>query len=93
VLYFLHELNDETKNYFFNAVESVKTQNTRPDNLIIVVPKDSEVEKYVLGFYGDYTVASNPGLTDFASQVNYGVSVAKTEWVSVLEFDDELANI
>jgi hypothetical protein len=42
---------------FFNAVESVKTQNTRPDNLIIVVPKDSEVEKYVLGFdYGDYTV-------------------------------------
>jgi hypothetical protein len=41
----------------------------------------------VLGFdYGDYTVTvSNPGLTDFASQVNYGVSVAKTEWVSVLE--------
>jgi hypothetical protein len=60
-----------------------------------VVPKDSEVEKYVLGFdYGDYTVTvANPGLTDFASQVNYGVSVAKTEWVSVLEFDDELANI
>jgi hypothetical protein len=49
----------------------------------------------VLGFdYGDYTVtvASNPGLTDFASQVNYGVSVAKTEWVSVFD-DDELANI
>jgi hypothetical protein len=48
----------------------------------------------VLGFdYGDVTCCSNPGLTDFASQVNYGVSVAKTEWVSVLEFDDELANI
>jgi hypothetical protein len=86
-------LNDETKNYFFNAVESVKTQNTRPDNLIIVVPKDSEVEKYVLGFLVITLCASNPGLTDFASQVNYGVSVAKTEWVSVLEFDDELANI
>jgi hypothetical protein len=41
----VHRLNDETKNYFFNAVESVKTQNTRPDNLIIVVPKDSEVEE------------------------------------------------
>jgi hypothetical protein len=39
------------------------------------------------------TLLFNPGLTDFASQVNYGVSVAKTEWVSVLEFDDELANI
>jgi hypothetical protein len=39
----VHELN-ETKKLFFNAVESVKTQNTRPDNLIIVVPKDSEVE-------------------------------------------------
>jgi hypothetical protein len=49
-------MNDETKNYFFNAVESVKTQNTRPDNLNWY-PKDSEVEKYVLGFdYGDYTV-------------------------------------
>jgi hypothetical protein len=39
------------------------------------------------------TVASNPGFPIFASQVNYGVSVAKTEWVSVLEFDDEFANI
>jgi hypothetical protein len=46
----VHRLNDETKNYFFNAVESVKTQNTRPDNLIIVVPKDSEVEKIRVRF-------------------------------------------
>ena len=94
----VHELTEETKKLFFNAVESIKTQIVRPDELIVVVPKDSDAATYVKAFdFGDYaksvTVAENDGETDFSSQVNYGVSVAKSEWFSILEYDDEYATI
>ena len=94
----VHELNEVTKPMFANAVQSVKEQTVRPDELIIVVPKGSETAKYIKSFdFGDYkesvTVAENDGLTDFASQINYGVSLTKTEWFSILEFDDEYAKI
>lgn len=94
----VHELNEETKKLFSNAVTSVKEQITKPDELIIVVPTGSEVATYVKSFdYGDYkdsiVIAENPNQTDFCSQVNYGVSVSKSEWFSILEFDDEYANI
>jgi GT2 family glycosyltransferase len=95
----VHKLNDETtKQLFNNAVESVKEQLVRPSELVIVVPKGSEVATYVKSFdYGDYTnnvtIAENEGETDFASQINYGISVSKSDWVSVLEFDDEYAKI
>jgi hypothetical protein len=94
----VHELNEETKQLFTNAVESVKTQTVRPNELVIVVPKGSDVAKFMKKFdFGDYsesvTIAENAGETDFASQVNYGVSVSKSDWISLLEFDDEYANI
>ena len=94
----VHELNEETKLLFSNAVQSVIDQTIRPDKLIIVVPKGSEVAKTVkTADYGDYTdsvvFAENDGDTDFASQINYGVSVCETEWFSVLELDDEYAKI
>jgi GT2 family glycosyltransferase len=94
----VHELNEETKILFSNAVESVRIQSIRPDELVIVVPKNSDVATFVKGFdFGDYsksvTIAENEGDTDFASQVNYGVEVAKSEWFSILEFDDEYATI
>jgi len=94
----VHELNDETKVLFTNAVLSVTEQSVRPDKLIIVTPKGSEVTSYMKSFdFGDYkesvTIAENDGLTDFSSQINYGVSVCETEWFSILEYDDEYAKI
>jgi hypothetical protein len=94
----VHELNDETKTLFNNAVESVKLQIVRPDELVIVVPKDSEVATYVKSLdFGDFTsnitIAENDGETDFPSQVDFGVKTSKSDWFSILEFDDEYANI
>jgi hypothetical protein len=94
----VHELNDITKPMFTNAVSSVIGQSVRPDTLLIVVPKGSETAKYVEAFdYGDFqtkvTFVENDGATDFASQINLGVSAVKTEWFSILEFDDEFAKI
>ena len=94
----VHQLDEQTKPLFDNAIKSVQEQLTLPDELVIVVPKNSDVSKYI-GSY-DFktiksivTIAENEGETDFATQFNYGVSVAKSEWVSLLEFDDEYANI
>lgn len=94
----VHELNDETKVLFNNAIQSVAEQLLRPDELLIVVPKDSDAASYVKSIdFGDLksiiTIAENEGETDFASQTNYGVESAKSEWVSFLELDDEYSKI
>ena len=94
----VHELNDETKVLFNNAVQSVKSQTVRPDELVIVVPKGSEVATYIKSLdFGDFTsnitIAENDGETDFASQIDFGVKTCKSDWFSILEFDDEFANI
>jgi glycosyltransferase involved in cell wall biosynthesis len=94
----VHSLDETTKKSLDNAILSVTEQIVRPDELVIVVPKGSDVAAYVKAYdYSDYkdsvTIAENDGATDFASQVNYGVSVSKSEWFSILEYDDEFAKI
>lgn len=94
----VHELTESTKPMFANAVKSVELQKVQPDELVIVTPKGSETLKYIKSFdFGSIkniiTIVENDGETDFASQINLGVSKAKSEWVSFLEFDDEYANI
>jgi len=94
----IHELDDVTKKSLENAIKSVELQIVRPDELIIVVPKGSDTAKYVKKLdFGEIkdivTVADNDGETDFCSQINYGVSIANSEWISILEYDDEYAKI
>lgn len=93
----IHEINDKLKAYFENAVKSVQNQIRQVDELLIVIPTgDAELEAFVSGF--DYNgmlkrIVLNDGKTDFASQVNFGVEQANTEWVSFLEVDDEMSTI
>ncbi len=94
----VHELDEVTKELFLNAIKSVEAQKVLPDELVIVVPADSEVSTYVKSLdYGAIkdiiTIVENEGETDFANQVNLGVSKAKSTWISILEYDDEFANI
>ena len=74
----VHELTEETKTLFSNAVQSVREQIVKPDELVIVVPKGSETHTFIKNFdYGDYkssiSIIENDGETDFASQINLGV--------------------
>jgi hypothetical protein len=90
----IHQLDEETKPLFDNAIKSVQEQLMLPSELLIVVPKGSDVSEYVKSYdFGVIksivTIAENEGETDFATQFNYGVSTAKSEWVSLLEYDDE----
>lgn len=94
----VHEITEETKSLLTAAIESVKRQLVRPEALIIVVPKNSDAHFYMKTYdYGDFKssviIAENEGATDFASQINFGVNTCKTEWFSILELDDEYANI
>lgn len=94
----VHELTEETRPLFGNAIKSVELQKVRPDYLLIVVPKGSDLaEELKAADYGALTgtvvIVENDGPTDFASQINFGVSQSTTDWVSILELDDEYANI
>lgn len=91
----VHELTGENNIKLFNAaLASVDNQEVKPDEVLVVVPEGSEVSKTLtemdLTTYDvKVTIIENPGKTDFATQVNYGVSQCNTEWFSILEFDDE----
>lgn len=91
----IHELKGEAETKLFNnAIASVANQEVRPDQLIIVVPSGSDVEKTMESFdFADakdiVKVVSNPNGSDFQTQINFGVSQVTTEWFSFLEFDDE----
>lgn len=94
----VHELNAETTPMFENAVTSVIEQTVSPDELLIVIPKGSELVSYLEAYdfgslKGSVKVLQNDGATDFASQINFAVANVTTEWFSILEFDDEFAKI
>lgn len=94
----VHKLTDETYPMFQTALKSIMIQKVLPDEVLIVAPKGSDaIEKINKTDFGPIAdrvlIVENEGATDFASQVNLGVSVAKSEWVSFLELDDEYASI
>ena len=94
----IHQLNGEEESKLLsNALKSVETQEAKPDEVLIVVPTGSDVEKLMKTFDFEgikdiVRVVSNPDKTDVQSQLNYGISQVKTEWFSFLEFDDEYSN-
>jgi len=94
----LHEVSEGTSNLYQNAIKSIENQIVKPNTVLIVTPKNSDATKFANDF--DYMtikdivkVVENDGKTDFASQINYGVSKCETTWFSILEFDDEYSNI
>jgi glycosyltransferase involved in cell wall biosynthesis len=82
--------------YFDKCILSVKNQISKIDELVIVhTNEDSLVKKLDDYDFGDITLKkivwdSEP---NFCSQVNQGILEANSEWISILEFDDEYSNI
>lgn len=96
----VHELNESVKNLLPNAIQSVNEQEVLPDEFMLVIDgNNDELKKYINDFeYPEnikplVNIVENTGDTNFAAQINYGVSQVKTDWFSILEFDDEFANI
>jgi len=82
--------------YFDKAISSLKNQKTPIDELVIVHTNETfltdHIKSYDFGvlnvIYESWTKEPN-----FCAQVNQGVRVSTSKWVSIFEFDDEYSNI
>jgi GT2 family glycosyltransferase len=82
--------------YFNKAITSIKEQKVHPNELIIVHTD----ETFLVEFLNDYDFAPLNVIREtwtkepnFSSQVNHGARIAKSEWISIFEFDDEYSKI
>lgn len=98
----VYKLDENRKALITNSIKSVETQLTLPNELLLVVGKDdTDSLEYVRSF--DFNALTTQGIivnilennaeTDFCSQFNLGVDNAVSEYVSLLEQDDELSMI
>jgi glycosyltransferase involved in cell wall biosynthesis len=86
----------EFTEYFTKSIASLKEQKTSINELIIV-HTDEELLTSVLNEF-DFGTLNVKKLIwtetpNFSDQVNYGIKNSSSEWVSILEFDDEYSNI
>ena len=91
----LHVFNDEVKDLLTTAIESVSVCQKNYENIGKLTPLivcSSDIYDSVMSWVNKtkqlVSVIKNTGDTDFCSQVNHAVATVKTEFFSVLEFDD-----
>jgi hypothetical protein len=89
------ELNEFELNLLKNGIKSVETQDRKTNGgIMFVIPANSkglkkQIEDLKITYPNEFV--ENSGKTDFYNQVNLGVESVKTEWFTVLEFDDEFS--
>lgn len=82
--------------YFEKCIESLKTQKTKFNELIIVHTDETTLVEHLDSFdFGELTVkrlvwTDKP---NYSSQINHGIENSTSEWVSLFEFDDEYSSI
>jgi hypothetical protein len=94
----VHELTAETTPLLETAVYSIESQQGFvPAEVLVVAPASLASDLGQIFLTGierkaTYKVVTHEGATDIASQVNAAIAQASTEYVTILEFDDELGN-
>lgn len=90
----VHELNETIEVLLSNAIKSVDNQKS---NLPIILVYSNKIKDVISNFFQKNSFEStiefiiNENKTDFQSQINLAVKSVKTEYFSILEFDDEYA--
>jgi glycosyltransferase involved in cell wall biosynthesis len=82
--------------YFEKAITSLKEQKNPIDEVVVVHCDEKYLTNHLENYdFGGLNVKFEVWTKDpnFASQVNQGVKIATSKWVSILEFDDEFSNI
>jgi glycosyltransferase involved in cell wall biosynthesis len=82
--------------YLKKAIESLKTQKTEINELVIVHTNETSLVEYLTNFdFGDLKVVKLEWTKDpnYSAQVNHGVRNTKSTWISLFEFDDEYSSI
>lgn len=81
---------------FNKAMESLKTQKTKINELVIVHTDEEILENFLNDYdFGELNVTKLTWKEEpnFSNQVNFGIKNAKSKWVSIFEFDDEYSSI
>lgn len=81
---------------FKKAIESLKTQQIKANELIIVHSTEDTLVNYLNEFdFSDLNVKKIKfdGEPNYSSQINLGISEASSQWISFFEFDDEYSPI
>jgi glycosyltransferase involved in cell wall biosynthesis len=84
------------EDYFDKSIKSIQNQKVDIEELIIVHTKEESLVKHLNDYdFGQLNVKklvweSTP---NYCEQVNFGIKNAKTEWISLFEFDDEYSTI
>jgi hypothetical protein len=82
--------------FFDKCITSLKIQQVKFNDLIIVHTNEEKLINYLNNFdFGDIEVKKIEfsGEPNFCSQVNLGVENSNSEFISILEFDDEYSGI
>jgi hypothetical protein len=82
--------------FFKKSIESITLQDILPSELIIVHSDEESLINYLNNFdFGNLKVnkIKFEGEPNFCEQVNTGIKNSKTEWNTILEFDDEFSKI
>lgn len=96
----VYKLDDTTKQMLVNAIKSIEDQIVKPNEILLIVDKnDTETLNYVKSI--DFNtikeitkiIENESGNTDFVSQFNLGVEKSTSNWISLLEQDDEFSKI
>lgn len=84
------------ESFFEKSIESLKNQKDEFNELVIVHCDESQLESYLTEFdFGGINVKFEKWTEEpnYSKQVNRGVEVSSSNWVSLLEFDDEYSKI
>lgn len=97
----IHTWNEEISEMSKRALASLNSQKDKSFNLLLVfaeaVPQSRAIPSEVLDIFTnnsdksyDITAIINKGETDYQSQINFAVNHIKTEYFTVLQYDDVL---
>lgn len=93
----VHSVADTEFNKLFTlALDSIQTNATQPDEVLIVRCGCDEVRTTLDNFdFSKYTfnhrIIENPNEKDFQNQINFAANNVNTTYFSFVEFDDEVA--
>ena len=77
---------------FHNALNSIDSQTTKPNDVVVVIPKEYKELISDKTYSFKLNIVSNNKDTSFGSQVNLGTSKAKGTHVMIMGMDDLLAD-
>jgi len=92
----VHKLED---NYLVGCIESIKKQKSKPHEVLFITSDNKELNKFLNDYdFGDIkditkVIENSTKKYDFQSQINFGAEQSSGDYVTFLEYDDEMSPI